>query len=182
MNEWFAAIAGAKCKTHALTFTCHSMKMSTRRTIVQFIAAALIFLFAYTAVSKLFNFRVFQFTLGLAPVISPYARIASIVIPSVNLLAVILLLIPPARRWGLCFSLFLLSAYTAYIGYVLLTAKELPCTCNGIVPWLSWTNHFWLNLIILLLIFISLRLSKRVIAINQPALADAGNRQSRKPV
>jgi hypothetical protein len=156
--------------------------MSTRRIVVQIIAAMLIFLFAYTAISKFLNFRVFSFTLSLAPVISPYAGFASIAIPSLNMMAVMLLLIPPARRIGLFFSFFLLLGYTGYIGYVLLTAKELPCSCNGIVPWLSWINHFWLNLIIMVLIIISILLSKNFIAINPPALANAGNRESRKPV
>lgn len=157
------------------------MKMSTRQIVVQIIAAMLIFLFAYTAISKFFNFRVFRFTLGLAPVIGPYAGVTYIAIPSLNLAAVVLLLVPAARKTGLLFSLFLLAAYTGYIGYVLLTAKELPCSCNGIVPWLSWMNHFWLNLIIMGLIITSLVLSKKFIAIKRLALANVSDRQSRKP-
>lgn len=158
------------------------MKISTRQIIVQLIAAMLIFLFAYAAVSKLFNFKVFRFTLGQMPVIGPYAAIATVVLPAVNLLAVLLLLIPRTRRAGLFYSLFLLTGYTGYIGYVLLSFEQLPCSCNGIVPWLSWPHHFWLNLVIVALVITSLLLSKRFIAIKPPAMANAGNRESRKPV
>ncbi|HEX2845570.1 MAG TPA: MauE/DoxX family redox-associated membrane protein [Chitinophagaceae bacterium] len=156
--------------------------MSTRKIIVQSIAASLIFLFAYASLSKLFNFRTFRFTLGQMPVIGSYADPVTILIPAVNLLAVLLLLIPRTRKAGLFYSLFLLTGYTGYIGYVLLNFQQLPCSCNGIVPWLSWPQHFWLNLVIISLVITGLLLSKRFIAINPSALADADNRESRKPV
>lgn len=158
------------------------MKISTRKIIVQLIAALLIFLFAYASLSKLLNFKTFRFTLGQMPVIGSYAASATVLIPAMNLLAVLLLLLPRTRRAGLFYSFLLLTGYTGYIGYVLLSFQQLPCSCNGIVPWLSWPQHFWLNLVIVALIIISLLLSKRFIAINPSALANADNRESRKPV
>jgi len=158
------------------------MKISTRQIIVQLIAAVLIFLFAYAALSKLLNFKTFSFTLGQMPVIGSYASPATVLIPAMNLLAVLLLLVPRTRRAGLFYSLALLTGYTGYIAYVLLSFQQLPCSCNGIVPWLSWPQHLWLNLIIVALVITSLLLSKRFIAINPSALANADNRESRKPV
>lgn len=158
------------------------MKISTRQIIVQSIAAVLIFLFAYAALSKLLNFKTFSFTLGQMPVIGPYAATAAVLIPVLNLLAVLFLLTPRMRRAGLFYSLFLLTAYTGYIGYVLLNFQQLPCSCNGIAPWLSWPQHFWLNLIIVALTVTGLLLSERFIAISPSALANADNRESRKPV
>jgi len=154
------------------------MKISLRQIVVQLIAAVLIFLFAYAALSKLLNLRTFRFTLGQMPVIGPYASLAIVLIPSANLLAVLLLLVPRARKAGLYYSLFLLSGYTGYIGYVLLNFQQLPCSCNGIVPWLSWPHHLWLNLIIVALVITGLLLSKRFIAINPSAPARADNRES----
>ena len=154
------------------------MKSSTRHILVQMIAAILVFLFAYTAISKFFNFNVFRFTLGMAPVIGSFAGFMSIAIPAVNLVVALLLLVPRTRKAALWLSLFLLGAYTSYIGYVLLVSKQLPCSCNGIVPWLSWTNHFWLNLFIIALVISGLLLSKRLIAINPPVLANPGGRVS----
>lgn len=152
------------------------MKILNNRVIVNVVAALLIFIFAYTAVSKFFNFKIFQYTLSEAPLIGERAGIAAYILSVINLVPVVLLLFPSLRRLGLLYSFVLLLVYSCYIGYSLLTATHLPCSCSGIVPFLSWKNHLWVNLGLALLALAGIIQSKRIIAIKPPAMARTGSR------
>ncbi|MCG2615542.1 hypothetical protein LZZ85_14675 [Terrimonas sp. NA20] len=153
------------------------MKILSRGITVQVIAAILIFIFAYAAISKFFNFEIFQFTLTLAPVVGKYAKVLAIVLSIVNLLPVLLLSIPKTRRAGFLYSFCLLLIYAAYIGYSLLLEKDLPCSCSGIAPWFTWTQHFWINIAAMLMAMTGFLITNNLIAIKAPALAKADNRE-----
>lgn len=154
------------------------MRIRATIIVVNAIAALLIFMFAYAAVSKFFNYSIFRFNLQEAPLVGDRADIAAIVLSVINLIPVLLLSIPYTRKAGFVYSFVLLLLYAAYISYALLAAKGLPCSCSGIAPWLNWKNHLWVNLVLATLSVTGALLSKRIIAINPPVPASIGNRQS----
>jgi|SRR6218665_563195 len=154
------------------------MKIRIITVVVNAIAALLIFVFAYTAVSKFFNYQIFRFNLKEAPLVGDHAGVTAILLSVINLIPVFLLSVPIARRAGFIYSFILLFLYSLYLSYALLTAQHLPCSCSGIAPWLSWRNHLWVNLVLATLSVIAILLSKRIIAINPPVPASTGNRRS----
>lgn len=154
------------------------MKIRATIIIVNTIAALLIFVFAYTVISKFFNYQIFRFNLKDAPLVGDKAPFVAILLSVINSIPVFLLSIPFTRKAGFIYSSILLLLYAAYLSYALLTAQQLPCSCSGIAPWFNWKNHLWINLVLAALSVIALQLSKRIIAINPPVPASTGNRQS----
>lgn len=138
----------------------------------QVVAATLIFVFAYTAFSKLADLSGFQRNLMTSPILKEYFRFFAMAIPAVELLLTLLLMVPSLRWWGLAGSFVLLLLFTGYIAGMMLWAPELPCSCGGIVQQLSWWQHLGVNLMLAGLTFWALLTTKNTIAID---------RESRKP-
>lgn len=122
----------------------------------------LIFLFAYTAVSKLNlfsysipfsweNFKfidlsVFEGAMSKSPVLHPYVNELAWMIPSIELVTCILLLFNKTKTAGYYLSLLLLTVFTAYITYILNAyTHSLPCVCGGVISLMSWTQHLFFN-------------------------------------
>lgn len=141
--------------------------------ISQYIKAShlLIFLFAYTAVSKLNpftytapftwdNFKLidvtaFRDTMFKSPVLRPYVTELSYAIPVAELFVCLLLLFNKTKTAGYYASLLLLALFTGYIVYILVRhGSMLPCSCGGVVSLLSWKQHLFFNAFF---IFITLR-------------------------
>ena len=132
------------------------------------ISYLLVFLFAYTAVSKLSlfsfaipfsweNFKVvdletFKGAMAKSPVLRPFVNELAYIIPISELIACLLLLFPLTKKWGYFLSLALLTVFTGYIIFILsVYSNNLPCTCGGVISRLSWTQHLILNSIFMLL-------------------------------
>ena len=128
----------------------------------------LIFLFAYTAFSKLnlfsysapFSWETFRFidlaafqnAMFKSPVLQPYVTGLSYIIPLSELALCLLLLFNRTKTAGYFFSLCLLSFFTLYIIYILqVHPGHLPCVCGGVVSLLSWPQHLLFNLFFMLL-------------------------------
>lgn len=144
--------------------------------LTEAIACSFIFLFVYTAISKLTGHKAFERTLSAAPVIKAGAPVIAWLIPIIELLTAGLLLFIVTRRIGMLLSVLLMTGFTMYIGYMLLFASTLPCSCGGVLTKMNWHTHFWFNLVFLLLGiagYYTANKTHRFIAIN---------RQSRKPV
>lgn len=144
--------------------------------IIEIISALLIFLFVYTAVSKLMDHDQFLYTLSKSPLIKSFKTPIAWFVPVSELAISLLLLMPKWRQLGLIASAFLISVFTLYIGYMLIFVPNLPCSCGGIIQQLSWKEHLLFNVGVLILAltgFVLLKRSKDFIAIN---------RLSRKPV
>jgi len=110
-------------------------------------AFALVFLFVYTATSKLFKIDVFQVQLDRFPWIRPMALFLAWAVPIVELVAVVLLLSVRVRRMGFILSLALMTAFTLYLALMLGTEKHLPCSCGGVISALSWKQHLIFNIV-----------------------------------
>jgi hypothetical protein len=126
------------------------------------ISYLLIFLFAYTAVSKLADVEIFKGAMAKSPVLRPYAHELAYIIPISELIACLLLLFPLTKKWGYYLSLALLTVFTGYIIFILsVYSTDLPCTCGGVISRLTWTQHLLLNSVFMLLSVKALRLYDR---------------------
>lgn len=144
--------------------------------IISLTSYLLVFLFTYTACSKLMDHAAFLTSILQSPIIRNYAKLISWLIPALELLIVVLLLTNKYRIMGLWASLFLMSVFTIYIAYMILYIPHLPCSCGGVLKELSWQKHLLFNGIFIILIIISLLINYR------HKLFIAINRRSRKPV
>jgi hypothetical protein len=109
------------------------------------IGSLFIFLFVYTAVSKLFQFELFQSTLYKSPLIGGMASFIAYGLPFIELLAAALLFFKRTLNVGFYLSLLLMVLFTVYISYMLLFEKNLPCSCGGVLNILTWRQHLFFN-------------------------------------
>lgn len=117
-----------------------------RNTAIEILCYLLIFLFVYASVSKLSDYRVFQIQLSKSPFITSLAGILSLAVPSVELIAAVLLSIAGLRLMGFYLSLFLLSLFTSYLLAMLSFSYYIPCSCGGVISGLTWKQHILFNL------------------------------------
>lgn len=140
--------------------------MLTKR-LNDFIAAALVFLFIYTSISKLLEYDVFTRQLSQSPFITQYAGIIAWSLPLSELVIATLLMIPKTRLSGLYMSFFLLCLFTSYLIAMLNFSPFIPCSCGGILNQLSWQAHIIFNI--------------TFIVITTIGIIQIVNRESRKP-
>ena len=141
------------------------------------IAAALfIFLFVYTGYSKLSEHHKFIVVLSRSPLLAPFSFFLSWLIPITELIIAALLFFRRTRKSGFLLSLFLMTIFTFYIGYMLLFAANLPCSCGGVLKNMSWTQHLIFN------IFFTALAAFNLLLLKQTKIFIAINRQSRTPV
>jgi hypothetical protein len=127
------------------------LKLKIKFWFIEIVAALFVLLFLYTAISKLKDYKHFARVMLHSPLIAHYALYLSITVPSIELIAVVLLIIPTWRRAGIILSTVLMIVFTVYIGYMLFTSSNLPCTCGGIFEHMAWQKHFVFNCVFLLL-------------------------------
>ncbi|MCS3800142.1 putative membrane protein YphA (DoxX/SURF4 family) [Chitinophagaceae bacterium OAS944] len=119
-------------------------------------------LFLYTGISKLMDYAVFKEQIAESPILKPIAPFIAWALPLAEFIVCATLIIPRWRLKGLYASLFLMIAFTIYIGAIMLFAKELPCSCGGIISLLSWRDHLIFNSVFILLAFAGVRLEKQL--------------------
>lgn len=134
------------------------MKPSIKYQATQIIAAIFIFLFAYTAISKLTAFNGFVFGISRHPFLKSIALPAAWAVLAAELLAAALLFFPSTRRVGFWITAILMSLFTGYIASMLLFSDIIPCSCGGIISSMSWRSHLWLNIGLVLTALWGLRL------------------------
>jgi putative oxidoreductase len=122
-----------------------------QKIISEAFSAILIFLFVYTALSKLINFHSFVIVLSKYPLIHSYSYLIAIVLPLVELLISALLSVQKHREKGFVISTFLMFFFTLYIAYMLAFTPELPCSCGGVLQSLGWKEHLIFNCFFMLL-------------------------------
>jgi hypothetical protein len=128
----------------------------------------LVFLWTYTALSKLANLHLSIMFLRK----SPFASIAqpmAVTLPVIEILLAILLTFPATKTKALKLSLSLLSLFTLYIFYMLLLFSHRPCNCGGVINTMNWTQHIFFNLFFIIITAISINWNKKV---DQPGHAE----------
>lgn len=125
--------------------------------ISQAAAAWFILLFVYTGVTKLLSLASFQKVLSDSSLLRHFSVFVSWSLPLAELVVAALLLFPATRKAGLYVSLVLVLLFTAYIGWMLLYAPHLPCSCGGVISALNWKQHFFFNLFCIALAIAGIR-------------------------
>lgn len=126
---------------------------------IEIISAILILLFTYTAISKLIEHKTFSIVLSEAPLFKTYAILISWLIPIAEIIIVLLLIFPSIRIVGLFGSLALVLLFTGYLIYIVTYVPKLPCNCGGVVSKLSWSDHIFFNIAILIINIVALKKS-----------------------
>lgn len=129
--------------------------------IIEFIIAALILLLVYASLSKLLSYPVFVARLHTHPLLKPFAGFIARALPLAELAVAALLAIPRTRLLGLCNSVVLLLIFTAYLAIMLLSYKNLPCSCGCLVSKLYWGGHIVFNSVFIVLFVTGIILYKR---------------------
>lgn len=126
--------------------------------VVEIISSLFILLFVYTAVSKWLDYYSFQNVLKQSSLIGSFAAVAAWLLPLLELGIAGLLFFDPTRKAGFHAAGGILIVFTGYIGYMLLFSNHLPCSCGGVLKYLSWRAHLFFNMGWILLAVIGLRL------------------------
>lgn len=128
-------------------FKSISLKIRSASFLLELIVAALLILWIYTAISKIFDYHNFKIQLGLSPFIAQFAGIISILLPTGELIMAILLVFEKTRKVGLYLSFAVMLLFTGYIYIMLHFAYDLPCSCGGVLAKMSWDQHLYFNII-----------------------------------
>jgi len=122
--------------------------------IIEIISAALVLLLVYAASGKFMDYPLFVAQLLTHPYLKPFAGFLAWSVPAVELLISVLVIIPRTRLAGLYSAAALLFTFTVYLVLMLLTDKNLPCSCSGIISSLSWGEHIVFNILFIILAII----------------------------
>lgn len=121
-------------------------KIIKRNTAIETISGLFILLFVYTAISKLANIDGFISVLSRSPMVGEKAPIVAWTIPIIELLITCLLFVPKVRKWGMWASTILMLFFTSYLIYMIYFTPDLPCSCGGVLKFMSWKQHMIFNI------------------------------------
>jgi hypothetical protein len=116
-----------------------------KNTIVEIICSLLIILFIYAALSKLGSYERFTVQLSKSPFITSFSNMVAWSVPTIEILIALLLTIKKTRLIGLYAAFFLMSLFTAYLLIMLNFSYYIPCSCGGVLEYLSWNQHIAFN-------------------------------------
>lgn len=121
--------------------------MRTRKLAIEIIAALLILLWVYAAISKILDYETFKAQLGKSPLLTSFAGPAAIGVPAVEIVIAVTLLFKRTQVTGFYASFFLMVMFTAYLIAILNFSYDVPCSCGGIIgKGLAWEDHIYFNL------------------------------------
>jgi hypothetical protein len=123
----------------------------TKKVAIEIICALYILLFAYAALSKALDMEKFEVQLGQSPMLTSFAKLAAYSVPTIEILAAILLAFKRLRLIGLHICFTLMTFFTAYIVAITQFSEYIPCSCGGILQTLGWTEHLFFNIAFLAL-------------------------------
>lgn len=128
--------------------------------VVDLISYLFIFLFCYTGVSKLIQYKKFVIEVGLSPLLPAFAKETVFLIPVIEILTALLLLFRRTRQVGIYLSIALMLLFTLYVLGVLTLAPEVPCSCGGVIESMGWSGHLAFNVTLLLVSVCGLFISR----------------------
>jgi hypothetical protein len=120
-----------------------------------------IFLFAYTAISKLQLFTYtnnvfklvdltqFKEAMSKSQPLKLHINYLAYIIPLSELLVCALLLFNRTKKIGYYASFALMAVFTGYVAYILLKYPDFqrPCVCGGVISLMNWPQHLAFNLL-----------------------------------
>ncbi|WP_303319226.1 MauE/DoxX family redox-associated membrane protein [Flavivirga abyssicola] len=134
------------------------MKINSKykNALLEVICFLYILLFVYAAMSKLLVFDEFKIQIGQSAMLTPFASIIALVIPSLEILIALLLLVPRFKLLGMFAAFNLMVMFTAYIFIILNFSNDIPCSCGGVLEKMGWTEHLFFNIAFVILAFIGI--------------------------
>ncbi len=115
--------------------------------IIEVISALLIVLFIYAFVTKILSPNALRHDMLNQPFPRWFSGILIWLIPSLEILIVLLLVWERTRMIGLIASFGLMLSFTIYAGLILAHFfRYVPCGCGGVIRYLSWPQHLVFNL------------------------------------
>ncbi len=138
-----------------------------KKSITDIICGLLILLFTYAAITKLTDQQHFQAVLAQMLLLKYIAGFTSFALPVTELVVCALLFVPDTRLLGLYASFGLMLVFTLYIGFMILFAPYLPCSCGGFLQKLNWSQHLVFNLVFIAFSAIAIKLyqsNKNIVA------------------
>lgn len=96
------------------------------------VAWAFLLLWAYTGLSKLFDYQETVVQLGKSPMIGIMAPVVAIALPVIELALAAMLLMEKTKRLAIHLSLALMVAFTTYLIVLTRFSYYIPCACGGI--------------------------------------------------
>ncbi|MEJ2881405.1 MauE/DoxX family redox-associated membrane protein [Pedobacter sp. GR22-6] len=129
--------------------------------VVDIICALFILLFIYTASDKLFKIHEFIGFMGKLEFMNVAPALFAWTIPVLEIIISLLLLFPRTQFKGLLASGIIMIAFTAYLIYMKMTAEHLPCHCGGAISKLTWVQHIWFNILLILIAGLGILLYRR---------------------
>lgn len=148
-------------KQKAISLIAMAPKLSWKKIAIEAITAILVILWIYVGISKLIEFYNFRYQLAKWTFFKPFAVFISYAVPITELLIAVLLVPKRSRLLGLWASFVLMLVFTAYVTLILSFAKELPCTCGGVISRLNWSQHLILNIFLTLISLTGILLIKK---------------------
>jgi putative oxidoreductase len=136
--------------------------MRSKKLIIEIAVLLLVFLFLYTGVSKLVDFKGFTYDLNNQPFPNGLTPVLRWIIPLTEIGIVISLLFEKSRLAGLYASAVLMSMFTLYTALVLLHVFEyVPCSCGGVIKQLTWPQHLVFNIFFVVISLLAIRAYKQ---------------------
>jgi putative oxidoreductase len=136
--------------------------MRNKKVIIEIAVLLLVFLFLYTGVSKLVDFKSFTYDLNNQPFPNGLTPTIRWIIPLTEIAIVISLLFERSRLAGLYASAVLMSMFTLYTALVLLHVFEyVPCSCGGVIKQLTWPQHLVFNIFFVVISLLAIRAYKQ---------------------
>jgi Methylamine utilisation protein MauE len=137
--------------------------VSKKKIFPEAIASFFILLFVYTAITKIRDFYSLSYVVSKTPLFGRWSNLIASGIPVAELAVSTLLFVPRWRKGGLLGALMLMSMFTLYILYMMVFARQLPCSCGGVISAIGWKWHLVFNLVCTGFAFMGWLLSRRQI-------------------
>lgn len=122
------------------------------------IVSLFVLLFLYTAMSKILDYNEFRIQLGQSPLLTSFSGYAAWLVPTTELVVVVMLIFKRSRLAGLYASFALMTMFSAYIVSITRFSGFIPCSCGGVLKDMSWNAHLVFNLLFVTLGFIGILL------------------------
>ncbi|WP_413670096.1 MauE/DoxX family redox-associated membrane protein [Mucilaginibacter sp. Mucisp86] len=132
----------------------------SRIILLWIIISCFIILFLYAGLTKLLDYQNFETKLSRDPFISDFAGTVAWLVPCWEIATALWLAFATDKRPGIISSLILMSGFTVFVALVLGVAKQVPCTCGGLLERMNWTQHLVFNIIMVALAIIGLLLTR----------------------
>lgn len=133
------------------------LKMKFRALYVDLVVWAAIFLFVFLGLSKFLNLNALRHDMLNQPIPYGLARVLMWLIPACEIMLSLILVFRRLRTVGLWGSFVLVLIYTLYTGLVLIHFFDyVPCSCGGILKFLSWSQNLVFDCIVLILVGLAL--------------------------